>query len=256
MAKQKKTKNNKTIDSDKKAKASKRKKSTSHLNETTKAHHKSKLDISETHGAPDEYGPIVTEPTETLLGSSSPAKGSKQTVAETTKLPKGSNGTFIKNADPVKVSRQSMNQTAESAIVSKETSNKTAEPVETSQRSVAQTTEPAKGPKKTNMEAMKPARAPESSNIKAVKPTKALPVKSPGERISQQLQTDAYQAVENWFSLMNRFATSSITKMTQDAWDYWLDSSQRWLLFMDTLRQRGNNMIEHYRSGMPPLLER
>jgi hypothetical protein len=29
---------------------------------------------------------------------------------------------------------------------------------------------------------------------------------------------------------------------------------QRWVLFWDTLRQRGNNFLEHERAGQPPLL--
>jgi len=35
---------------------------------------------------------------------------------------------------------------------------------------------------------------------------------------------------------------------------YLTDSAQRWVLFWDTLRQRGNNFIEHERSGKPPVL--
>lgn len=44
----------------------------------------------------------------------------------------------------------------------------------------------------------------------------------------------------------------------EDGWaayaDYWLDYSQRSLLFLDTLRQRGNNYLEHVKAGQPPLL--
>jgi pimeloyl-ACP methyl ester carboxylesterase len=43
------------------------------------------------------------------------------------------------------------------------------------------------------------------------------------------------------------------------AWSAWsayaTDWAQRWLLFWDTLRQRGNNFIEHERAGKPPLLD-
>ena len=39
------------------------------------------------------------------------------------------------------------------------------------------------------------------------------------------------------------------------AWfDYLADAGQRSVLFWDTLRQRGNNYVEHKRAGMPPLL--
>ncbi|MET0530158.1 MAG: DUF3141 domain-containing protein [Microvirga sp.] len=41
----------------------------------------------------------------------------------------------------------------------------------------------------------------------------------------------------------------------RDASTYWLDFSQRSILFWDTLRQRGNNWIEHEKAGKPPLLD-
>jgi pimeloyl-ACP methyl ester carboxylesterase len=44
-------------------------------------------------------------------------------------------------------------------------------------------------------------------------------------------------------------------------WDVWregyryaVDTAQRWILFWDTLRQRGNNFVAHQRAGLPPLL--
>ncbi|EIM29414.1 DUF3141 domain-containing protein [Microvirga lotononidis] len=40
----------------------------------------------------------------------------------------------------------------------------------------------------------------------------------------------------------------------RDASAYWLDATQRSVLFWDTLRQRGNNWIEHEKAGKPPLL--
>ena len=38
-------------------------------------------------------------------------------------------------------------------------------------------------------------------------------------------------------------------------WDYGFDVWQRTILFWDTLRQRANNMLEHERAGLPPLLD-
>src|SRR5262249_14203941 len=45
------------------------------------------------------------------------------------------------------------------------------------------------------------------------------------------------------------------------AWDFWAgycnyaaDSAQRAVLFWDTLRQRGNQYLEHERAGKPPVL--
>jgi len=52
-------------------------------------------------------------------------------------------------------------------------------------------------------------------------------------------------------------STSSVSPMDvwRDASTYWLDFTQRSLLFWDTLRQRGNNWIEHEKAGKPPLLD-
>ncbi|MDF2811782.1 MAG: poly(3-hydroxybutyrate) depolymerase [Microvirga sp.] len=44
-------------------------------------------------------------------------------------------------------------------------------------------------------------------------------------------------------------------RLWRDAGTYWLDFTQRSVLFWDTLRQRGNNWIEHEKAGKPPLLD-
>ncbi len=41
----------------------------------------------------------------------------------------------------------------------------------------------------------------------------------------------------------------------QDVWNYQIDSWQRSILFLDVLRERANNMIEHEKENMPPLLD-
>jgi poly(3-hydroxyalkanoate) synthetase len=41
---------------------------------------------------------------------------------------------------------------------------------------------------------------------------------------------------------------------TKDVWDYWVDSCQRSILFWDVMRKRGNQAIEHYQEGKPPVL--
>ena len=41
---------------------------------------------------------------------------------------------------------------------------------------------------------------------------------------------------------------------TKDAWDYWVNSCQRTVLFWDVMRKRGNQAIEHYKKGKPPVL--
>ncbi|MDO8777207.1 MAG: DUF3141 domain-containing protein [Burkholderiaceae bacterium] len=40
-----------------------------------------------------------------------------------------------------------------------------------------------------------------------------------------------------------------------DAWSYYVDSLQRGVLFLDVLRERGDNMLAHERAGQPPLLD-
>ena len=45
------------------------------------------------------------------------------------------------------------------------------------------------------------------------------------------------------------------THSLQDLVDYQRDFLERTILFWDTLRQRANNMLEHERAGLPPLLD-
>src|SRR3990167_2171664 len=40
-----------------------------------------------------------------------------------------------------------------------------------------------------------------------------------------------------------------------DARSYYVDSLQRGVLFLDVLRERGDNMLAHERAGQPPLLD-
>ncbi|GBC62047.1 DUF3141 domain-containing protein [Desulfonema ishimotonii] len=44
------------------------------------------------------------------------------------------------------------------------------------------------------------------------------------------------------------------SKLMKDAWDYWVDASQRSILFMDILRKRGNSYLEIAQKGLPPVL--
>jgi pimeloyl-ACP methyl ester carboxylesterase len=48
--------------------------------------------------------------------------------------------------------------------------------------------------------------------------------------------------------------SASPLDLWRDASAYWLDFTQRSILFWDTLRQRGNNWVEHEKAGKPPLL--
>jgi pimeloyl-ACP methyl ester carboxylesterase len=47
---------------------------------------------------------------------------------------------------------------------------------------------------------------------------------------------------------------AAAAKLWADAYAYAVDSAQRSILFWDTLRQRGNNYIEHTVEGLPPVL--
>jgi tellurite resistance protein len=49
-------------------------------------------------------------------------------------------------------------------------------------------------------------------------------------------------------------AMTAASKWMFDAWEYTVDATQRQILFMDLLRKRGNNYIEHLRNGQPPVL--
>ncbi len=47
---------------------------------------------------------------------------------------------------------------------------------------------------------------------------------------------------------------AAAARMWTDALSYAVDSAQRSILFWDTMRQRGNNFIDHTRQGFPPML--
>jgi len=90
----------------------------------------------------------------------------------------------------------------------------------------------------------KPTRtAEESQKQSTVQPLMFMPT------------TDPSEVANDWFSLMNDLMQSTWQRTATDLWDYWIDSTQRWVLFMDTLRERGNAMFDHYEQGMPPLLD-
>lgn len=51
------------------------------------------------------------------------------------------------------------------------------------------------------------------------------------------------------------FAPASDDVKTSAHMPYAQDAFERWVLFLDTLRERADNMIEHERQGLPPLLD-
>jgi len=62
------------------------------------------------------------------------------------------------------------------------------------------------------------------------------------------------QALLEWQELAGQLATTGWARAWQDGLAYLLDFTQRSVLFLDTLRQRGTNLLEHYEAGQPPLL--
>ncbi|MBZ6075917.1 DUF3141 domain-containing protein [Microvirga puerhi] len=76
------------------------------------------------------------------------------------------------------------------------------------------------------------------------------------ERCSNAVQryiASVKSANEPWWRTSG--AATAPVDLWRDVADYWLDYAQRSILFWDTLRQRGNNWIEHEKAGKPPLLD-
>jgi len=79
-------------------------------------------------------------------------------------------------------------------------------------------------------------------------------------KVSQVVQTRAKLAQEQFTQRVQKaFEQQGSGLMSKPAspWDLWtyaVDFAQRSILFWDTLRQRGNNYLEHTREGLPPVL--
>ncbi len=67
---------------------------------------------------------------------------------------------------------------------------------------------------------------------------------------------DSYTATMNKAARAWRESLEPLTPLDiwRDATGYWIDNAQRWVLYWDTMRRRGNNWIEHEKAGKPPLL--
>ncbi len=55
-------------------------------------------------------------------------------------------------------------------------------------------------------------------------------------------------------ALQNFGALFPFSNVMRDAVEYWIDGMQRWVLFVDVLRERGNVYNEHRLAGLPPVL--
>ncbi len=83
-------------------------------------------------------------------------------------------------------------------------------------------------------------------------------------KVAQLYQKRTKLAQEHFSERLSKAYADCATGLTErpataaDFWSQWVeyatDFAQRSVLFWDTLRQRGNNFIEHNREGLPPVL--
>jgi pimeloyl-ACP methyl ester carboxylesterase len=84
-------------------------------------------------------------------------------------------------------------------------------------------------------------------------------------KVAQMLQTRTKAAMQRYGERMRRAGERSSTELMPHVplapWALWtsgaryaVDFAQRSILLLDTLRQRGNNFLEHERQGLPPVL--
>lgn len=69
--------------------------------------------------------------------------------------------------------------------------------------------------------------------------------------------TERYQikvGPERWFEAADLARKTNPMKVFTDAFAYAVDAQQRTVLFLDTLRRRGNTFVEHESAGCPPVL--
>ena len=73
-------------------------------------------------------------------------------------------------------------------------------------------------------------------------------------KLAQDLFTERVQKALNNNAAESMAAPVAPWNVFTDWYRYSVDFAQRSVLFLDTLRQRGNNYLEHVRQGQPPLL--
>lgn len=83
-------------------------------------------------------------------------------------------------------------------------------------------------------------------------------------KVTQLFQTRARKALDHYKARMKKAQDSYIQDLASvtdplQVWSDWgtyaLDSVQRGVLFLDAMRQRGNQYLEHTRAGLPPVLQ-
>ncbi len=82
-------------------------------------------------------------------------------------------------------------------------------------------------------------------------------------KVAQIYQTRVRKAFEHYDARVKKvrddyFREMAMVQSPLDVWRDWagyaVDSMQRGILFLDAMRQRGNQYLEHTRSGLPPVL--
>ncbi len=92
----------------------------------------------------------------------------------------------------------------------------------------------------------------------AAKKSRALIARAPVEQPARQMQqrtTEASPAPAEPSATPHRTGAAAAEASGADLLAYQRDFWERTILFWDTLRRRANNMIEHERMGLPPLLD-
>jgi pimeloyl-ACP methyl ester carboxylesterase/tellurite resistance protein len=97
------------------------------------------------------------------------------------------------------------------------------------------------------------AGATADAPARAAVPAAMMPFAGLAEAAARWLPEQAAEAVGGSLAEMGK-ARWPAPGLTREAFDYWLDACQRTVLFWDVLRKRGNQAIEHYKAGKPPVL--
>ena len=82
----------------------------------------------------------------------------------------------------------------------------------------------------------------------------ALVYRKRAETAQRNLATALKTAYEQSGLAEQTVDSAALARTWTDWADYAVDAAQRSVLFLDTLRQRGNNYVEHVAAGQPPLL--
>src|SRR5512135_2933539 len=92
-------------------------------------------------------------------------------------------------------------------------------------------------------------------------PLKSAQLAAKGSAVLQRRLKIAQERFAGRMREISERAAKQLSSAPATPWGWWqagaeyaVDFAQRSILFWDTLRQRGNNYVEHERAGKPPLL--